>query len=818
MTNYLDNIEILAGPIVRRCEVVGDDFVVNIWLLTKSEFYIHGYIFPITNDSQILYKSWISASDHQGYKISGSVWANLITLTFPKDPLARNNSDDSVTSVIHIGGFEDDVLPTPTVSTESNEYDKTMCKEDLVAYNLFLTKVGSSTGWESLELILGDKFSDLTYPPLNALTIAIQSNSNSTLRVLHGSCRKFHGDDIDGSVELEKAFENDVLTSNRHNALFFTGDQIYADDVDKDVLAHILDLSEEMFGVRNKFLGESDEIPSRYKLVKNEARMTVDEESGANHLVTLPEFCAMYCMAWNPDMWPENLKKKFAGGSGFRAYNGSQALQRLMANIPTYMIFDDHEITDDFYLNTSWKNDVKTNQRGRRILFNGLLAYAIFQDWGNTPIKYFENNHLMNASNLWYYASETSLDLESQASPYVEEMLEDDSWAFAAPTSPPVFFLNTRTEREDALLPNLISTQEYTNLRKLINEVYPNGTEGQRLLFVTPTPVLGITLVELGLMAVTFMKILFKIYLKLIGASISADFNLAKALMNFAIGLTETSLLKLASGNITGLAADDIIALSDLLEASNEASHVNRAQFDTATKIASDAIKGEINTYDSNLSANEVTAIVNEIFALNDHELFHAQEQSYATFCEFLTSFKPEFVGIFSGDVHYGSTIEARIGYYNQGAKSSFPVLQMTSSALKNKPLGIADGDPKRPLLNLMQTAQSSMSGISHIWTRSGNKFHVRHRSNIGLSIPTNATFWVKYNIVQTKEWRVSWIPIMVMPIVSYDVDSVAISNNFGDATITTSDINSKVSSRTFGRNIEVSNDFSNWPVPDWGP
>jgi len=69
-----------------------------------------------------------------------------------------------------------------------------------------------------------------------------------------------------------------------------------------------------------------------------------------------------------------------------------RAVRRAMANVATYTMFDDHEITDDWYLSkrvhdrlkgvgaTGAKADV-----GPRLLRNGLSAYTFFQHWGNQP-------------------------------------------------------------------------------------------------------------------------------------------------------------------------------------------------------------------------------------------------------------------------------------------------------------------------------------------------------------------------------------------------------------------------------------------------
>ena len=71
-------------------------------------------------------------------------------------------------------------------------------------------------------------------------------------------------------------------------------------------------------------------------------------------------------------------------------YNDLPKVRRALANVPSYMMLDDHEITDDWNLNPIWKDRVYTNPLGKTVLRNGILAYALFQAWGNDP-EYFES-------------------------------------------------------------------------------------------------------------------------------------------------------------------------------------------------------------------------------------------------------------------------------------------------------------------------------------------------------------------------------------------------------------------------------------------
>lgn len=158
--------------------------------------------------------------------------------------------------------------------------------------------------------------------------------------------------------------------------------------------------------------------PQRAFELKQFADLTSDAMTA--HLMFLGEFYAMYLLSWSDILWPtreENGKEKFdlpkyfesvpnygltgdLGPNGLKKANESleefaaslKQVRRVLANIPTLMMFDDHEITDDWNLNEDWVRKVNTSPMGAQILRNGLLAYAIFQDWGNQPEDYEPNN------------------------------------------------------------------------------------------------------------------------------------------------------------------------------------------------------------------------------------------------------------------------------------------------------------------------------------------------------------------------------------------------------------------------------------------
>ncbi|MBK5224230.1 MAG: hypothetical protein JJE52_15430 [Acidimicrobiia bacterium] len=94
----------------------------------------------------------------------------------------------------------------------------------------------------------------------------------------------------------------------------------------------------------------------------------------ADHAATLSAFEKNVNTAWDAD----NLKVQ-----GFA--DTVCLTRRVLANVATYTMFDDHEVTDDWYLNRRVHDEWRGSEAGRRILRNGLSAYAIFQQWGNVP-------------------------------------------------------------------------------------------------------------------------------------------------------------------------------------------------------------------------------------------------------------------------------------------------------------------------------------------------------------------------------------------------------------------------------------------------
>jgi hypothetical protein len=255
------------------------------------------------------------------------------------------------------------------------------------------------------------------------------------LRILHASCRKPHGPSLDAFTAAD-----DILAATaggvagRPHQLFLTGDQIYADDVAQPLLHMLIDAGDALFGaVRERLPTKAGDKrgnelrPGRRSAVvgKDDAGLTSGEAD--SHLMTFAEWCAMYLCAWGEALWPADLPA-FADvhpneAAEWRSdlldptYEGTPRHNRLMlhlaeqndrlrdyrstlpqvrrvlAHVPSYMQFDDHEITDDWNLNLAWSKRVLDPSAagarlGRAMVRNGMAAFAVFQAWGNTPEQF----------------------------------------------------------------------------------------------------------------------------------------------------------------------------------------------------------------------------------------------------------------------------------------------------------------------------------------------------------------------------------------------------------------------------------------------
>jgi hypothetical protein len=251
----------------------------------------------------------------------------------------------------------------------------------------------------------------------------------SDLCLAHASCRRTNAAGPDAMAYLDDIIEERRMDiACRPQQLFLTGDQIYADDLAGCLLPQINAVGRELVGFTEELPIDNaniavnmDEFPAlrRRHLVREIARFTTTD--GINHLLSYGEFTAMHLLVWSPRMWrplatvddvfvpsdkvDENHLQDWEAQHGSTGdwktkQSGSferevervevfrdavPRVARALANTATYMIFDDHEVTDDWYLSESWRSRVLTAPFGRAVTRNGLMAYTVCQAWGNDP-------------------------------------------------------------------------------------------------------------------------------------------------------------------------------------------------------------------------------------------------------------------------------------------------------------------------------------------------------------------------------------------------------------------------------------------------
>ncbi|RTZ67267.1 MAG: hypothetical protein DSZ29_01155 [Aquificaceae bacterium] len=278
--------------------------------------------------------------------------------------------------------------------------------------------------------------------------------------IAHGSCRKPHGqakyDNHDKETE-----DNDLLPppdalyvlaqhlnqsktnlQQRPSHLFLTGDQIYADDVSPDLLAVLMNKAVELIGEETPVPGirKPSDLCSGERAEKLEDLETgLTSSKTATHLITFGEYAAMYLFVFgNAASWHIETQDKY-----LRSFIKTLPdIRRALANISTYMIFDDHDVTDDWNLTSNWYDTVRFNPTGRRIVSNAMATYYVFQHIGNSKdalnddLNEVIQMHLANIHN------------DKLCEYYDLYLWKHRHWSFSLPTNPPIIVLDTRTQRD----------------------------------------------------------------------------------------------------------------------------------------------------------------------------------------------------------------------------------------------------------------------------------------------------------------------------------------------------------------------------------
>ena len=212
------------------------------------------------------------------------------------------------------------------------------------------------------------------------------------VRLIHGSCRIPHAESLDALPGVDDLIAHVAAQPHaRPQQLFLTGDQIYANNIAPELLPAITEAGDTILGWRELLPGVEaypEDYPpwTREEVVRDYAGLL--EWGDASHLLGLGELYTLYLLNWSEVLWPDSFAQSPRGRRMQRFVASLGKVRRALANLPTYMIFDDHEVTDDWYLTLEWCRSVLGKPLGRRLVMNALAAYAVFQAWGNTPDQF----------------------------------------------------------------------------------------------------------------------------------------------------------------------------------------------------------------------------------------------------------------------------------------------------------------------------------------------------------------------------------------------------------------------------------------------
>ncbi len=398
--------------------------------------------------------------------------------------------------------------------------DKALPEEVLIEYQLNLLA-------DHETLPLTQIMPELLYDGQTAPSFIIKPTLE---KVLHGSCRKPHFNSEDGLVHIDELFtENISNATERPSLVMMSGDQIYVDDVSGPMLVAVhqviqrLGLYDEVWQneqstgnevTQSQALFEHPDCYYRRHLLLPQDRVNrslweryfaaskkpiFTSVNAKNHLVTLSEIIAQYLLIWSPTLWqlvdltpPQHVTKDHQA-----LYQREQkvieqfaekltSVRRALAHIPVYMIFDDHDVTDDWNLTRGWEEAAYEHPFSKRIIGNALIGYYLCQGLGNGVDR---------LSELTEKISHCFTEREVVEHDHlVDEMLAWDQWHYHLNTTPKMVVLDTRTQRwrseSKASKPSgLMDWESLTELQQeLINQ--------PAIIMVSAAPIYGVKLIE----------------------------------------------------------------------------------------------------------------------------------------------------------------------------------------------------------------------------------------------------------------------------------------------------------------------------------
>lgn len=338
--------------------------------------------------------------------------------------------------------------------------------------------------------------------------------------VIQGSCRKPHHHAPDAFVEVANKLSKGEI--NRPDYLVMSGDQIYADDIAGPMLVAIQalskvlglytathelgSLSKQQLDWRYSMFSRSQILPKK----QDQSRWSkfwhgdniISSRYHDNHLIGLDEFFACYLLTWSSSCW--KLVMQDVEEAATNVASKDQAVydkewiilkdfvaslphfEKLLANLPTVMIFDDHDVTDDWNLTADWEKHVYGNRVTKHIIRDALVSYTLFQGWGNCPKQ---------TEPLIAKIKQLSVDGDFASEQLTEAVFEHNQWHYEVNTTPEIVVLDTRTHRwrSETSIKNPSGLMDWERLEHLQRELFKPQ---KSILVVSPAPVFGVKAIE----------------------------------------------------------------------------------------------------------------------------------------------------------------------------------------------------------------------------------------------------------------------------------------------------------------------------------
>ncbi|UYG00233.1 alkaline phosphatase D family protein [Halomonas sp. GD1P12] len=347
-------------------------------------------------------------------------------------------------------------------------------------------------------------------------------------RLMHGSCRKPHHESPDGLVRGDAWLATRQDEARQWPAwLLMTGDQVYVDDVAGPTLTAIHALidrlglfdeclegatvedSQALYAAPQTYYHREKLLPDvtsnaalRERFFGGVKKPVFTSANASNHLMTLAEMLAMYCLAWSPTPWtlidPAEPALEPKDQATYRQEQATMAAfveglpqcARLMAHLPSLMIFDDHDVTDDWNLTADWERCAYGHPFSKRIIGNALIAYLLCQGWGNDPDKL---TPLVDEAGALLASAGDTLEAPHQDR-FIERLLRFQGWECHVPGTPALLVLDTRTRRwrseRSPKRPSGLMDWE------ALMEMQQQLLECQSAVIVSPAPMFGVKLIE----------------------------------------------------------------------------------------------------------------------------------------------------------------------------------------------------------------------------------------------------------------------------------------------------------------------------------